>query len=104
MVGGQVDLGVADDLRVAQLASERGGAGVALARPDVAPDLAEAPAERVQEPGLPRPVADTVADLRGLGELGERATVLPEAAVRLAEKPARPHDEMRKLQAAAGGD
>src|SRR5262249_42894577 len=90
--------------RITHLAGERGGARVPFECPGVAADLAEAPAERVQQPALPRPVADALADLGRLGNLGDRATVLPEAAVRLAEKPARPHDEVGQLEPPAGRD
>ena len=104
VVGGEIDLGVADDLRVAHLVRDHRCARVVLAGALDASDLPEAPAERVEQPALPDAIADPVADLRGLGEAHDRRAVFAQAAERLAEKPARPDHQVRQAETAAAGD
>src|SRR5581483_88973 len=101
LVEREVDLGVGHDLGIAELARDLGRALVDLARSLVAPDLAEAPAERVQKAALPRAVRDAIADLVALLELRDRAAVVAEAAARLPEEPVRPYDEVREAKLAA---
>src|SRR5262249_25939911 len=103
-VHGAVDLGVRDDLRIAELVRERRRTLVEVAGAGVATGLREAPAERGQEAAFPGAIGDPVADLVRLRQLGDRATVVREAARGLPEEPARPDDEVREAEPPSGGD
>src|SRR5690606_18804529 len=63
VIQGEIDAGIGDDLRIADLFGDLRSALIVLARQIPAADLGEAPAERVEHAAAPGAVADALAEI-----------------------------------------